>query len=95
VSGEIDFASVPVIADAVDEALDSGALELWLDLSRIEFMDSAGVHLLLETQARLRPLNRRLAVICPAGRARRLLQIVGVADQLPLYDNRADAHLAA
>jgi anti-sigma B factor antagonist len=95
VYGEVDLGSAPLIADAVDEAMDSGALELWLDLSPVEFMDSTGVHLLVETKARLRPLNRRLAVICPAGSVRRLLELAGVAHQLPLYDDRAAAHRSA
>jgi anti-sigma B factor antagonist len=95
VYGEVDFGCTPLIADAVDEAIESGALELWLDLSPVEFMDTAGVHLLLETKARLRPLSRRLAVICPAGRVRRLFELAGVADELPLYDDRAAAHRAA
>jgi anti-sigma B factor antagonist len=95
VSGDVDVGSTPLIADAVDEAIDSGALELWLDLSLVEFMDTAGAHLLLETKAGLRPLGRRLAVICPAGPARRLLELAGVAHELPLYDDRAAAHRAA
>jgi len=75
--------------------MDGVALELWLDVAHVEFMDSAGVHLLVETQARLRELNRRLAVICPAGHAPRRLEHAGVANQLPLSDDRAAAHRAA
>jgi anti-sigma B factor antagonist len=94
VAGEIDLDSSPRIADAVEDAFEAGALELWLDLSRVEFMDSSGVHLLLETHARLRDLNRRLAVICPGGVARRLLDLTGATGLLPLYDDRAAAHRA-
>jgi anti-sigma B factor antagonist len=94
VFGEVDLDSAPRIADAVDEVMDDGALELWLDLSSTDFMDSAGVHLLVETHARLRALNRRLAVICPGGFVRRVLELTGAARQLPLYDDRAAAHRA-
>lgn len=92
VAGEVDLDTAPRIADAVDDALEVGALELWLDVSESEFMDSAGLQLLVETQLRLRLLNRRLAVICGAGAVRRLLELAG---DLPLYDDRAAAHRAA
>ena len=75
--------------------MDGVALELWLDVAHVEFMDSAGVHLLVEPQARLRELNRRLTVICPAGHVPRRLEHAGVANQLPLSDGRAAAHRAA
>jgi anti-sigma B factor antagonist len=95
VAGEIDLASAPLVADAVDEALKGGALELWLDLSSTEFMDSTGLHLLMETQTRLDSLSRRLALICPRGPVRRVLELAGMAERLPLYDDRAAAHHAA
>jgi anti-anti-sigma factor len=95
VAGELDLASTPRLADAVDDVMNGGALELWLDLSRVDFMDSSGAHLLVETQARLPELNRRLAVVCPSGPARRLLEVVGLTEQLPLYEDRAAAHRAA
>jgi anti-anti-sigma factor len=72
--------------------LADGALELWIDFSSTGFMDSTGLHFLLETQARLNSLSRRLAIICPGGPVRRLLDLAGVAERLPLYGNRAAAH---
>jgi anti-anti-sigma factor len=95
VSGEIDLDSAPRVADAIDDALGDAALEFWLDFSATQFMDSTGVHLLLETQERIRGQSRKLAVICPAGPVRRVLELAGVAQQLPLFDDRAAAHRAA
>ena len=94
VAGEIDVDSVALVADAVDDALESGTLELWLDFSSTQFMDSSGLHLLIETQARLNSLSRRLAVVCPCGPVRRLLELARMAGRLPLYHARAAAHPA-
>lgn len=94
VAGEVDLDSVALVADAVDDELEAGPLELWLDFSSTGFMDSSGVHLVLETHARLTSLSRRLAVICPRGPVRRLLDLTGIAERLPLYDDRAAAHRA-
>jgi anti-sigma B factor antagonist len=94
VAGELDLDSVPLVADAVDDALEAGALELWLDFSPTEFMDSSGLHLLIETHHRLESLSRRLAVICPPGPVRRLVDLTGMTERLPIYHDRAAAHRA-
>jgi anti-sigma B factor antagonist len=92
VAGEIDIATAPGVTRAIDAALATGALELWIDLTPAAFMDSSGVHVLLAAQRRLCELNRRFAVICPEGCIRRLFEAAGVSSQLPLYHDRAQAH---
>jgi anti-sigma B factor antagonist len=92
VGGEVDVDSVAVVAATVEAALAGGAAELWIDLTQTQFMDSSGLHLLLETRARVRDLNRRLAIVCPPGCVRRLFDIAGVTEHLPVYDDRAAAH---
>jgi anti-sigma B factor antagonist len=94
VSGEIDMGSVPILEKAVAMALADGAAQLWIDLAMVEFMDSTGLHLLLDTRRHVCELNRRMAIICPDGRIRRLFDIAGLTDQLPLYHDRAVAHRA-
>ena len=92
VAGEVDLATAPELRSAVGAALGSGARELWLDLSATAFMDSAGLHVLLDTHHRMRELRRRLAIISPGGSVRRLFEVAGVDDALPLYDDRAAAN---
>jgi anti-sigma B factor antagonist len=92
VAGEIDMATAPAMTRAIDAALATGALELWIDLTPTAFMDSSGVHVLLAAQRRLCALNRRFAVICPEGGIRRLFEAADVSSQLPLYQDRAQAH---
>ena len=92
VDGEVDLSSVATLRSAVEDALDSGAHELWLDLTPTTFMDSSGLHVLLDTEARVRKLARRLAIVCPEGAVRRLFEVAGVAAALPLYEDRAAAN---
>jgi anti-sigma B factor antagonist len=94
VGGEIDLDSVGVLSAAVEAALSGGAAELWIDLTDTQFMDSSGLHVLLDARSRVRDLNRQLAIVCPSGPVRRLFDIAGVAERLPLYDDRAAAHRA-
>lgn len=95
VDGEVDIASVPALSDAIGVALSDGAAELWIDLTDTQFMDSSGLHALLDTRQKAAALNRRFAIVCPAGPVRRVFELAGVLDQLPVFDDRAAAHRAA
>ena len=95
VDGEVDIATAPALAAAIDQALSTGASELWVDLSRTEFMDSSGVHALFQGEHRALELNRTLAIICPNGRVRRVLEITGLLGHFNVYENREAAHRAA
>jgi anti-sigma B factor antagonist len=91
-SGEIDMATAPALVEAAAAVLASGALDVWLDLSEVTFMDSTGVKVLLDTRGALSGTGRSFAVICPPGPVRRVLGIAGVEGDLPLFTDRASAH---
>jgi len=93
-AGEVDIDTAPAVAAAIDEALAAGATEVWIDLTGTTFLDSSGVHVLYDGHRRALALNRRLLVICPGGRARRVLELVGAVDHLPVFRDRATAHHA-
>jgi len=92
VSGEIDMLTAPDLRRAIGDALDGGGLELWIDLTATEFMDSSGVHALLQGQTRVEELQRRLTIICPPGPVRRIFELAGVRGPLSLAVDRAEAH---
>jgi anti-anti-sigma factor len=71
--GELDLASAPIAEDALQADVDV------LDLSRLEFMDSGGVRIVLRVcGARTEPL-----VVRGVTRAvRRILDLTGVSDLL-------------
>jgi anti-sigma B factor antagonist len=94
IGGEIDLGTIAALGEEVDAALGNGAAELWIDLGETEFLDSTGLHLLLDARRRADALNRRLAIVCPAGPVRRVFQLAGLAEQLPVFGSRAEAHRA-
>jgi anti-sigma B factor antagonist len=51
-SGELDVASAPVLEEALADACDSGAREVVLDMSGLEFMDSTGLRAIIRGKAR-------------------------------------------
>jgi anti-sigma B factor antagonist len=95
VAGEIDMATVPELRAAIDAALEAAPRELWIDFTATEFMDSTGLHALLDVSRSLLVRNCRLAIICPDGTVRRLLEVTGVDGALEIYLDRDSAHRAA
>lgn len=91
-AGEIDLITAQRLETAAGAALDRGAQDLWIDISDVEFIDSTGIHALLQVRGRVHALNRRLAVICPLGPIRRAFLLTGLDEALPLYTSRDEAH---
>ena len=86
VAGEVDLATTPQLRSAIQAVFDSGVRELRLDLSGTTFMDSSGLHALFDSHARAEQLDARMEIVCPPGPVRRLFEIVGYSERLPLRD---------
>jgi anti-sigma B factor antagonist len=78
VVGEIDASTSPKLREACLH-LTSTSDRLVLDLSRVTFMDSSGLHVLIDIQQRDDVTGVMLRNA--PGHVRRLLQITGLADQ--------------
>jgi len=85
------MASADRLEAALKRAIDAGALDIWVDLTATEFMDSTGLNLLLALQRRLHELNRQLAIICPGGVIRRTFEVARLDTHLPLFAARSEA----
>ncbi len=90
VAGEIDLVTAPQLAAALDEVLRTNARHIAIDLTEITFMDSAGVHTLVQTHQRA---GRHVAVICGPGPALRTLELLGLTESLNVVSSRADYKL--
>lgn len=74
-TGEIDLAS----AERVESALEGfSAQEVVLDLRGVEFMDSAGLKVLLNQRVRLVESGGSLRLVVGEGAVRRLLELTSV-----------------
>jgi anti-sigma B factor antagonist len=94
VGGEVDVLTAAKLATAIDLEVRRGEGDLVVDLRHVEFVDSAGLHVLLSAQRRLTRVGRALAVLCEPGPVRRvfelarLVETLGVVASLPA-DRRA------
>ena len=87
VTGDLDCATAPRLRAALERVGAVGQTVL-VDLSGTEFMDCAGVGVLMRSQARLRQLRGDLVVGSPSGPVLRVLELTGVLDEIRLADGK-------
>jgi anti-anti-sigma factor len=79
--GEIDLSTVDELRSAVTAAAD-GVDNLLLDLTEVEFIDSAGLGGLLELRSTLRSRSVTLQISAGAGPVRQAMEITGLSELL-------------
>jgi len=78
-SGDIDHHSAKNVRDSVDNLIrKNNPVELELDLSAVEFMDSSGLGLVLGRYKKLTDIGGKMKIINPARRVMQILQLAGV-----------------
>ena len=95
VHGDIDLATAPMLREMLQPVLERQTGPVVIDLSQVPFMDSTGVHVLLDTLRWLEPQNRALALVCDEeGQVHRVLAMVGLPDAVTVYGSREGAVIA-
>ncbi len=87
--GEFDLAAEPVLQSELASALSSSTLVL--DLSRVTFMDSTGLRLLLEADARVRGNGNRCVIVRGVGSVHRVIEEGLLASRLEVVERMPDS----
>jgi anti-anti-sigma factor len=82
VVGEVDLATAPRLSQAISAALMEDRTGLVLDVSGVSFMDSTGIHALVDA-ARLMAEEEPLVLLSPNVQVRRVLDLLGLDGGLP------------
>jgi anti-sigma B factor antagonist len=91
--GELDLAGSPLLAGELERAeADSPALVV-LDVSALDFIDSAGLRVILAANMRLRERGAELVLTPTRPQVERLLSVAGVEDRLRVVPSSAAALL--
>ena len=81
--GDLDLAGVGAAEAAIRDAMVRPG-DVTIDLSGLEFMGSEGVRMVLRARERAEAEGRVLRVVAGEGAARRLIDILGLAERLGL-----------
>ena len=98
VEGEVDIATASRLLSVLNSSVAEAIKSVVVDLSRVGFMDSTGLALLINANRRLSVRRKGFAVVCPPGPLWRVFEITDMVDTLhvcPDPESAARASLPA
>lgn len=78
--GDQDFSNVAVLSEKMNQAIALDDADVVVDLSDVQFMGAATIGAIVEAREVLRLRARTLALRAPSTRARRVVELCGLAD---------------
>lgn len=91
VGGEIDVYTAPQLREKVVELVAAGDVNLVLDLSGVEFLDSTGLGVLVGALNRVRAQDGSLALVLTQERILKVFEITGLRKVFPIHATVAEA----
>jgi anti-sigma B factor antagonist len=88
VRGEVELATAPALTAALEDGIRRSSGAFVVDLVAVDFLDSSGIACLVRARALLGRDDRALALVCPPGSARRVLELTGIDELVPVYGSR-------
>jgi anti-anti-sigma factor len=92
--GEVDFVSVPGLRDRIAREISPAHGGVVLDLTQTSYVDSAGVHFLVELCESLAAHRQRLWLVVPDGSPVRRLAFIAGLDGLMRIEPTVEAAVA-
>jgi anti-sigma B factor antagonist len=83
--GRIDGDNALAMAKAIEHAVISGRDQVFLDMSAVEYMNSAGLRELVKTFKLVQRVGGRLILINPSEYVRKLIELVGLESIFEIY----------
>ena len=94
-AGDVDMSNAGDVGAALGRTLTNDKLALVLDLTEVDYFDSAGIHLIFDLRERLRVRGLKLRLVVPEGSgARASLRLAGVLRSIDV-DETVDAALGS
>lgn len=90
-TGRLDQTTGPQLEAELDRLVAAGTLRLMVDLSGVEFINSAGLRSIVAASKRLRRQKAELAFCGPAGMVAEVFDISGLSEMFTIYDSLNDS----
>jgi len=82
-TGRIDSQTAPQLAEALDAITNAGHFKIVIDMSEVEFMSSAGLRVLINTQKNCKRFNRGEVILAKV--PQRIYEALDLAGFIPLF----------
>jgi anti-sigma B factor antagonist len=91
VEGQVDLYSAPEFKERTAHVISDGAACVIIDLSRVTFMDSTGLGVLVGALKRMRAARADLLLVVTGYDIERLFELAGLDGSFRIYRSRDDA----
>lgn len=92
--GEVDVYTAPQLKQQMINLLESGAKEMIVDLTKVDYLDSTALGVLIGGLKRMREMDGNMVLVCPSPRIRRVFEITGLDKIFDIYNSVDDAQEA-
>lgn len=92
--GEVDVYTAPQLKQQMIGLLESGAKQVIIDLTKVEYFDSTALGVLIGGLKRMRERDGNLSLICPNPRIKRVFEITGLDKIFDIYNSVDEAKMA-
>jgi anti-sigma B factor antagonist len=87
VGGEVDVYTAPVLRERLAQLIDGGARSVVVDLSRVDFLDSTGLGVLVGALKRLRAAGGGLSLVCTKEPLLKIFRITALDQVFTVHDS--------
>lgn len=91
VRGDLDVYSSPTLRQLILDRIHRGDGRIIVDLEHVDFLDSAGVSVMVSALRQATNCNGALALVQPGDQARRMLRLTDLDKVLPTFTSVEDA----
>jgi anti-sigma B factor antagonist len=90
--GRIDSSTAPKLQSVINEAIDEGNYKLVLDMTKVEFISSAGLWVLVNAQKKCKRFNRGEVILtCLSKRIHDALELAGFIPYFKIFEDPTQA----
>lgn len=90
--GELDHHWAEYIREKIDgQVIKSTTKNIIFDFSKVGFMDSSGIGVIVGRYKNIQKLNGKVAIVNANAQVKRILEMSGILKIIPLYDNIDEA----
>ncbi len=91
IDGRLDAPSAPILEKKINSLIDEGHTHLLLDFSRVDYLSSAGIRVLLSAQKKLKSKNGDLFLFSVNDDVLEVIKMAGFDKILRIFSNEKEA----
>ena len=90
-AGEVDVYTAPMLKEKLVALVESGCVDVVVDLRDVGFIDSSGLGVLVSALRRARERNGTVRIVCTRESILKIFRITGLDKVFPIFSDAAEA----